>query len=156
VGGVIGSVVGAMSGFTNGKYGTPEGVGAASELAGSVAEAIAYRPSTATGREFAQTIGQWANDSGIGGLGFSELNALHAATSSAMRVGQFMSGPTSRTNAAIGYTGAGTTKLDAAAEAAYSRIRAQNLTDVATVAKKHWFIYFGRDGAEEAIVLWSP
>ncbi|PHV05358.1 hypothetical protein CSQ96_20900 [Janthinobacterium sp. BJB412] len=135
VGGFVGSVVGAVNGFTNGKYGTPEGVREASELAGSVAQTIAYRPSTATGREFAQTIGQWANDSGIGGLGFSELNALRAATSSAMRVGQFLPSLTSRANVAIGYTGAGTTKLDAAAEAAYSRIRAQNLNDVSAVAK---------------------
>ncbi len=86
-GGLVGSVVGLVNGFTTGKYGTPEGVREASELAGSVAQAMVYRPSTATGREFAQTIGQWANDSGIGGLGFSELNALQAVTSSAMRVG---------------------------------------------------------------------
>jgi len=37
-------------------------------------------------------------------------------------------------NTSVGFTGAGTTKLDAAAEAAYSRIRAQNMTDVEAVA----------------------
>lgn len=35
---------------------------------------------------------------------------------------------------AVGYTGAGTTKLDAAAEAAYNQIRAMYMTDVETVA----------------------
>ncbi|MES2933714.1 MAG: hypothetical protein V4805_09535, partial [Pseudomonadota bacterium] len=37
-------------------------------------------------------------------------------------------------NTSVGFTGAGTTKLDAAAEAAYSRIRAQNMIDVEAVA----------------------
>lgn len=84
LGGVVGPAAGIVNGFTNGKYGTPEGIREASELAGSIARAISYRPSTVTGQKFTQTIGEWANDSGIAGLGFSELNALQAVTSSAM------------------------------------------------------------------------
>ncbi|MDO8040281.1 hemagglutinin repeat-containing protein [Janthinobacterium sp. SUN137] len=66
----------------------------------------------------------------VGGLTAAEIKAAGslAAGNTARVVGSAGANP------AIGYTGAGTIKLDAAAEAAYSKIRMQYMTDVEAVA----------------------
>jgi hypothetical protein len=87
--GMAGSVAGAVAGIgrtlTSGKFGTQAGIREGEQAAGKVAEALTYQPRTQTGAKLSQMVGKAVMDSGVAGLGFSELNAAGQAAGSAAR-----------------------------------------------------------------------
>jgi hypothetical protein len=76
VGGLAGSVVGAGKTLLGGHFGTQQGIQEGDELAGKVADAITYKPSTQTGQALTAKLGEAMTDSGIIGVPIPELEAL--------------------------------------------------------------------------------